>query len=270
MNLRGLAPEVAGGLRPLVGIVAACLPARTWSSWEGRIPVRAMALPAALLTLLAGFAIGIPGFLSYAQSLGSQVGDLVLQSGPEVNAKRLPAEAPAIAWFSIMVALPAFAFFTLRGLLSTYLIGSGLLRLLCWAAGEPRGDLLLSVADGVVRGRLADRRRQRAEEARNALEGPEVPDLLLRGLALGFPEATYAVVASRLKTGWEPGVFVVTENGRFRIGHRQDRRQRDGLRAIYPLLEVPAAEATRRWVTYTLPPLSEWDAVSQRTRTSAG
>ncbi len=256
-------------LRPLAGVVAACLPARNWNAWDGRVPVRAMALPAALLTFFAGFAVGIPGFLAYSQSMGSQVGGLVLKSGHEVNTGRMPAEAPAIAWFSMVIALPAFAFFTPTGLLATYLVGSGIFRLLCWGAGEPRGDPLLSVADAVVRDRLTARHRRREEEERNGLEGPEVPDLLLSGAAMGVPEAVYAVVASRLKPGWDPGVFVLTANARFRIGERRDRRHRDGLRAVYPLLEVPAVEATRRRVTYTLPPLSEWDGVSQRVRSPA-
>jgi hypothetical protein len=269
MPLAEATPAIAAALRPLVGVVAACLPARNWNAWDGRVPVRAMVLPAALLTFFAGFAIGIPGFLAYSQSMGSQVGGLVLQSGHEVNAGRMPGEAPAIAWFSMVIALPAFAFFTPTGLLATYLVGSGIFRLLCWGAGEPRGDPLLSVADGLVRDRLAERKLRRGQEARNALEGPEVPDLLVSGLAMGVPEAVYAVVASRLKPGWDPGVFVLTENGRFRIGERRDRRHRDGLRAVYPLLEVPAVEATRRRVTYTLPPLSEWDGVSQRVRSPA-
>jgi hypothetical protein len=225
-----------------------------------------MALPAALLTFFAAFAVGIPGFLSYAQSMGSGVGDLVLESSHAVNEGRLPSDAPAIAWYSMMLALPAFAFFTPVGILATYLFGSGVFRVAAWAAGEPRGDPVLGLADRVVRRHLGERRDSVARKSRENLEGPERPDLLVRGSDLGAPEAVYAVVASRLKPGWDPGVFVLTETGRFRIGPRQDRRYRDGLRAVYPLLEVPAAEATRRWVTFALPPLRQWDALQQRER----
>ncbi len=257
-------------LRPFAGLVGACLPARYWNGWDGRVPVRALVLPATLLTLFAGFAIGIPGYLAYAQSLGRQVGDLVVESSHEVNAGRMPGEAPAVAWFSIVLALPAFVLFTPRGLAATYLVGSGLFRLLAWAANEPRGDPLVGLVDALVRDRRAKSRRRRDEEGRHAQEGPDVADVLVPGPAVGLPEAVYAVVSSRLKPGWEPGVFLVlADGGRYRLGERRDRRYRDGLRAVYPLLEVPAAEATRRRVAYTLPPLSEWNATAGRVRSAA-
>ncbi len=91
-----------------------------------------------------------------------------------------------------------------------------------------------------------------------------VADVLVTGRALGVPEAAYAIIASRLKPEWQPGVFVLTEDERFRIGEPFDRRFPDGLRIVYPLLAVPAAEATRRRVSYALPPLSEWNAVEGR------
>jgi hypothetical protein len=128
---------------------------------------------------------------------------------------------------------------------------------------------VLSLADAVVRRRLAERRRRREEDDRHAQEGPEVADVLVTGASVGIPEAVYAVLASRLKHGWEPGVFVLTDDARFRLGERRDRRYRDGLRAVYPLLEVPEVEATRRRVTYSLPLLSEWDASEQRVRSAA-
>jgi hypothetical protein len=256
--------------RPLLGLLAAFLPARHWPGWDGPLPVRAMALPAALVTFFAGFAVGIPGFLRYAQQMGTQVGDLVLQSGHAVNAGRLPADAPVYAWNTMFLALPAYAFLTPGGLLATYLVCSGIVRCACWAAGDPRGDPLLSALDATVDRQLHAARGRRLEAERAAQEGPEVPDLLVTGRAIGVSGAAFAVIASRLKEGWEPGVFVLTGEGRFRLAPRLDRRFPDGLRAVYPLLEVPAVEATRRRVAYTLPPLSDWDPVARQVRPADG
>src|SRR5262249_2257617 len=157
-------------------------------------------------------------------------------------------------------------FATPLGLLCTYLGGSGVARLLCWAADDPRGDLLLSMSDAVLRSRLGAARERRAQDERHAQEGARVADVLVTGRARGVPDAVYAVIASRVKPDWAPGVFVLTDEARFRIGEPFDRRVADGLRIVYPLLEVPAAEATRRRVAYTLPPLSEWDAVERRVK----
>jgi hypothetical protein len=266
MRLRPTADVLLVAVRPLAGVMAAFLPRRKWDEWEGRVPVRAMALPAALATIFAGFAIGIPGFLAFALSMGSMTGDLVLESSHQVNVGHLPGEAPAVAWFGMMLALPAFLLATPTGLATAYLVGSGLVRAMCWAADDPRGDPLVSLADVVIRSGLREGRLHRERAARNALEGPQVADVLVRGRAIGVPEATYALIASRLKPGWSSGVFLLTETGRFRIGERFDRRFPDGLRAIYPLYDVPGAEATRRRLNGALPSLSEWDAVDRRPR----
>jgi hypothetical protein len=256
-------------VRGLMGVVIATLPRRVWNEWEGRVPVRASALPAALVPLLLAFAIGIPAFLEYALGMGSTVGSAVLEAGAQANMGKKPMEAGAYAWYGMIFALPAFLFATPLGWVCMYLGGSGLVRLLCWAADDPRGDPLIDLADAAVRGRLGEASRRRFQRERNALEGPLVADVLVTGRAIGVPEATYAVMASRVKPDWAPGVFVLTEDERFRIGEPFDRRFPDGLRVVYPLLPVPAAEATRRRVTYTLPPLSEWDAVERRPRGGA-
>lgn len=251
-------------MRGLAGVVIATLPRRLWNDWEGRVPVRASALPAALVPLLLAFAIGIPAFLGFALGMGSTVGSAVLEAGEQFNMGRKPAEAGAYAWYGMIFALPAFLLATPLGWVCTYLGCSGLVRLLCWAADDPRGDPLIGLADAAVRGRLRDARVRRAQQERHALEGAHVADILVTGRAFGIPEATYAVIASRVKPDWAPGVFVLTDDARFRVGEPFDRRLADGLRVVYPLLPVPGAEATRRRVSYTLPPLSEWDAVARR------
>ena len=257
-------------VRGLAGVVIATLPRRVWNEWEGRVPVRSAALAAALLPVLLAFAIGIPAFLEYALGMGSTIGSAVLEAGAQANMGKKPMEAGAYAWYGMMFALPAFLFATPLGWLCTYLGGSGVVRFFCWAADDPRGDPLIGLTDAFVRGRLGDARQRRAQEERHALEGAWVADVLVTGRAMGVPEATYAVIASRVKPDWAPGVFVLTDTDRFRIGEPFDRRVADGLRVVYPLLPVPAAEATRRRVTYTLPPLSEWDAVTRRAVPATG
>jgi len=256
-------------VRAILGIAAAALPRRQWNEWEGRVPVRAMALPSALVALFVGFGIGLPGFLIYAQSMGTQVGGLVLEAGDRANAGQMPVWGGATAWFTMFLALPAFAFLTPLGLVSTYLVTSGTVRAICWAADDPRGDFLVSGLDGLMRRGWAEVTRRRARADRVAREGPDVPDALVRGRALGCPDAAWVVVASRRKPGWEKGVFVLTEAGRFKVGDPLDRQFADGLRALYPLLEAPAVEATRRAVAYTLPAVSDYDAIGRRVRAGA-
>lgn len=254
--------------RAVLGTVIATLPRRLWNDWEGRVPVRAAALPAAVLPLLLAFAIGVPAFLEFAGGMGSTVGGAVLEAGHQANMGRKPGDAGAHVWFGMMFALPAFLFFTPMGWLCVYLGGSGVMRFLSWAADDPRGDPAIAVADTLARRWHGQRRQRREGAARRALEGEETPDILLSGRALGVPDALYVLVASRLKEGWESGVFVVSGESRLRIGARFDRRFPEGVRAVYPLREVAAAEVTRRAVLHDLPPLSEYDAVQRRIRTA--
>jgi hypothetical protein len=252
--------------RPVVGLFAACLPRRKWNDWDEAFGVHRMVLPAALLTVLVGFAIGIPGFVRYAAEAGSRAGDLILETSYQVMAGKAPSTAPASAWYTMMFTLPTYILFTPGGLFSAYLVTSGVFRCLRSVAGDPGGDPLLTVGDWIVRRRVATARSRRAAESREAQEGPEVPDALVPGRAVGRPEAVYAVIASRRKADWLPGVFVLTPDGRYRVGEPFDRRLAGGLRAIYPLIEVPAVEATRRRVAYTLPPLVDLDPVTRALR----
>ena len=250
-------------------VLIATLPRRLWNEWEGRVPVRSAALPAALLPLVLAFAIGLPAFLAFAGDMGSTIGGAVLEAGYQNILGKKPVEAGAYVWFGMMFALPAFLFATPTGWLCTYLGGSGIVRFLCWAADDPRGDPLVAGADTLARRWHGDRRLRLAEAARNALEGPEVPDVLIRGHQIGLPGAVYAVLASRIKPGWDRGVFLLTEEGRLRVGERFDRRLPEGLRAVYPLEEVAALEVTRRGIACTLPALSDYDPATPRKRRGA-
>jgi hypothetical protein len=245
-------------------MLVATLPRRIWNDWEGRVPVRACGAPAALLPVFLAFAIGIPAFLAFAQGMGSTVGGAIIEAGYQANAGKKPAEAGTYTWFGMMFALPAFLFATPTGLLCLYLGGSGAVRLLAWAADDARGDFLLTGLDALVRGGSARARDRRAEATRLAREGKETPDLLIRGRDMGVENAVYLVVASRVKPGWDPGVFLLTQEGRLRVGPRLDRQFPEGLRAVYPLGEVAALEITRRGLDYTLPALSQYDPMTRR------
>jgi hypothetical protein len=169
----------------------------------------------------------------------------------EASLDRMP-EAYALS----MLALPAFLLFTPRGLVTLYVFGSGLFRCLAFAAGEPRGDPLVGGIDAAARTLLSRRRARREATAREAQEGPEVPDVLLSGRDGGAPEAVYALVASRRKPGWTEGTFVLDGDARYRVGRPFDRRYPGGLRTVYPLVEVAQAEVMRRIVRHALPAVS--------------
>ncbi len=204
--------------------------------------MRLMTLPSAVFSMLLGFYLGFRGFLAYAAG----VAESSLQLTDEIGFSM------SVSAFSLFL----FALTTPTGLLATYLFLSGALRAVAAVAGEVRGDPLLSLADSLVDTR---RKRQAVAQAiavRAALEGPELPDVLERGEAAGFPDAEWVVIASRLKPGWENGVFVVTQDRWYRILRRIDRPTLDGLKAVYLLGSVGQAEVLRRSVAYEHPQLS--------------
>ena len=61
------------------------------------------------------------------------------------------------------------------------------------------------------------------------------------------------VIASRRKPGWEPGVFVITDRGWYRLGAPAERDTPAGLRTLYPLTEVRDQEVLRKGVHYAFP-----------------
>ncbi len=225
----------------LVALFASLLPRRAWPALEERYPVRAMAPVSAVLTAGASFWLGLHGFLAYA----SRTADAAVAATSEIGASMSLSA----------LSLGAFAFLTPLGWLSSYLFLSGLLRALLSVTGEIGGDPLLSLLDAPLH-RVSERRAfERAAADRARWEGPEMPDLVARGDDLGL-DAPFVVVASRLKPGWEKGVTVVTPRQWFRLGPREDRRQPDGLRALYPLYPMGQAEVIRRSVGYDHPAFS--------------
>jgi hypothetical protein len=236
---------------------AVVLPRRLWSRWEGPLPMPAAAAVAALLTFLAAFAVGIPGFLGYAAHAGGAVADAMLLTGHAVNTGRAPMAAMPGSHAVSLLTVFAFVFFTPKGWLSLYLGFTGLYRGAAATVGDPQGDPLLGLADAVLLRHRQRRQARRAAEVRAAQEGREVPDVVLDGRSAGAPEAAFVVVASRVKPGWEHGTFVMTTDAWYRLGTPFDHRYPDGLRRVYPLIVPGATEAIRRQVHYDLPPVSE-------------
>ncbi|HET7294228.1 MAG TPA: hypothetical protein VFM88_17525 [Vicinamibacteria bacterium] len=225
-----------------MAVFAALLPARLRRDLEAHLPIRAMAFPSAILQIAAGYFIGLDGFLRYA-------------AGVAEGANRLTGEiglAMGLSGLSIFT----FALLTPQGLVASYLVITGSARALFAASSGVPGDPLLALADHVY---LARRRRSAEEQAiaeRQAREGAAVPDVLETGPTAGFPDADWVVIASRLKPGWEKGVFVVTTDRWYRIADGVDRRTPDGLRRFYVLHAVGQAEVIRRSVFYDHPQLS--------------
>lgn len=266
MDARAEAAGLLGGLlRHLLALFAGLLPRRLWREWEGRIPLARMAVPSALVTFLLGFAVGIPGFLDYAARSGAATSDLMLAAAGEASRGRASDLAPAGAWGLSLFTLVAYLLFTPRGLLASYLSASGLLRCMAAVTSEPHGDPLLSLADHAARRVLARASRRRLASEREQLEGPPAPDALVRGGDLGFPEVELILVASRRKPGWQRGLVLVTGLKCYRVGEAFDRFFKEGLRTLYPLNELPAAEVMRRSLPWELPPLSAYDPISRTT-----
>jgi hypothetical protein len=201
-----------------------------------------MALPSAILSAASGVLLGLRGFLAYA----GQASEATVRATGEIGA------SIGLSALSIF----AFVLLTPLGWVSAYLFLAGLLRVFLSVTGDVGGDPLATAVDGLLHRRRVERAFTRAAADRERWEGPEVPDLVRRGVDAGWLEAAFVVVSSRLKPGWEKGVTIVTPGGWFRLGAPEDRHGPEGLRAFYPLYPMGGAEILRRSVAYDHPALS--------------
>lgn len=231
-------------------MIAAWLPHRRWRALPSSIPVERAAVISGLLTILAGAAIGIPGFLEHAGANISFVNETIVREAQRNSA--VDYNRGMVMGFSGL-SIFTFLFLTPTGLLTLYLLGSGAVR----AAGawfeDPVGDPILTAIDAAVTGGRDRGRRERSRRRRDALEGPEVPDRLVSPSAAGLPGCDLVIVASRVKPGWEKGVTVFTADAAYRIGEPVERTIAGRLRTLYPLTEHKDFEAIRKSVYYDLP-----------------
>lgn len=234
-------------MRAVVAILLANLPVRWWRPFDERFPLYQWAWVAGILTCLAGFAIGIPGYLAFLEAATDGFNRAVSYDPNLGDASKGWAVG---SLFIYLVATP-------DGLLSGYLAVSGLVRFAsAYVVDDMRGDFILTGLDALVRkiwGRTDayDKRR-----AREKLEGPETPDRLVTGAQVGQPDLELALLASRRKPAWEPNSYLVSADGTaFRIGNPFDFATSAGLRTAYPLTKLRGGEAIRHSIAYELPPL---------------
>jgi hypothetical protein len=252
----GLADFVMGGFRRVIGILAAMLPSRWWPWLDFYVPTTSSAIPASILTLLTGMAIGIPGFLSYAEEAASAVNAVAWETAKQnpdtENVGALLRGAPSA--FSAL-SLVLFLFTTPTGWLTMYLGGSGLLRAVSAAIEGGFGDPLLTAVDAIAMGTRRRTMTTLQRVRREALEGPEMPDRLMGAAQLDITDAELVIVASRPKPDWNKGTVVLTGDGKaYRVGVIEQRTIAGALRTLYPLTEHKDLEAFRRVVHYELPP----------------
>jgi hypothetical protein len=239
---------LAAAARVLIATLLAMLPRRYWSRFEPALPVWRMVPAAAALTMLAGFAIGIPGFFAHLEQTVAQTHALYLEAAARAGAEEIPKPSAlsGLAFFTFILLTP-------QGWASSYLVLTGFVRLVGAHFDDPHGDFVLTLADAGVRRAGAAVARRGAIDNRHLLEGPEVRDRVVHGAQLGLPDASAVVVASRLKEGWEAGVVVLSDRGVLRIIAVEDRTIGGRLRRLYSLTPHEDLEAFRRAVPYKFP-----------------
>lgn len=231
-------------------MAAALLPHRHWRRLPARFPMESAAFASGLATLLAGAAVGIPGFLEHAHATSSLGLDAELSRvfhDPDAGYRQgLVQGFTGLSIFTFLLLTP-------KGWVTLYLmIGGGVRAAAAWF-DDPIGDPLLTAVDAAVSSGHVRRRDRQARTARETQEGPEVPDRVVTGSAAGMPGADLVVVSSRRKEGWERGVAVLTQEACYRIGEPEERTIAGRLRTLYPLTEHRDHEAIRKSVRYDLP-----------------
>lgn len=128
---------VSAVIRAVVGV----LPIRWWSRVDHRLPMRELASVSGLVTMFAGFAVGIPGFFLYADRFTRMMELAVARSDT-------PTAFPNML-FGPLVPI-GFALGTRVGLVATYLCVTEAVRATTAAiVDDPRGDPLLTLADAL-------------------------------------------------------------------------------------------------------------------------
>ena len=232
----------------LAAMLAAWLPHRWWRRLPVSIPVRRAAFVSGIATILAGAAIGIPGFLEHAHANASVGLDAAVKDmyRTEVYRGDLVIGYSGLSIFTFLLLTPA-------GWLTLYLTVSGSVRAAAAWFDDPVGDPVLAVLD---HGLLAGRDRAHAtieQRTRTAQEGPDVADRAVSAASAGMPPCDVVIVAARRKHGWDRGTVVFTPETAYRIGDPVEKTIAGRLRTLYPLTEHNDFEAVRRSVHYDLP-----------------
>ena len=228
--------------------MAAMMPRYYWGALERWVPVQNAALAASLLTLLAGAALGITGFMAHLAEVTSANNELYMEAAKHAKGEEMPLPSGLSG-----LSLFTFIFLTPQGWISTYLTLSGALRAAGSQFDDPHGDLLLTVVDAGARRAAGATSAKAKEEHRHRLEGPRVRDRIVKGDEVGLPHADAVVVTSRIKEDWDEGTVVLSDDGEFRVVGVEDRTIDGRLRRLYALQRHNDLEAFRRIVRYEFP-----------------
>jgi hypothetical protein len=239
---------VRSAVGALVGTAAAMLPRRYWDALDTFVPASRAAPWAALLTLVAGAAIGFRGFLTHLAEVASLNNALYMDAALKVGGDTMPLPSGPSS-----LALFTFILLTPEGWASSYLVVTGVVRAVGSQFDDPHGDFLLTLIDAGARKVAGAATRRAALDNRHRLEGPAVGDRIVRGAQRGLPAADLVIVSSRIKDGWEPGAVVLSDRGEFRILAVEDRIIEGRLRHLYALAWHQDLEAFRRTVRYAFP-----------------
>jgi hypothetical protein len=233
-----------------LAMVAALLPHRHWRKLPGSFPMETAAVAGGVATLFAGAAVGIPGFLEHATANTSLAIDSQLtEAARNAQAGYSQGLSQGFAGLSIFT----FLLLTPKGWLTTYLIGTGGVRMGAAWFDDPVGDPVLTGLDEILWRRRSRRKAVQEARTREELEGPEIPDRVVSSAKAGIPGCDLVIVSSRRKPGWARDVVVYTPEACYRIGDPVERTVAGRLRMLYPLTEHVDLEAVRKSVHYDMP-----------------
>jgi hypothetical protein len=235
----------------LGAMAASLLPHRLWPRLPAAFHMGPAAFGSGVITLFAGLAIGLPGFLEHAHATTSLGLDAELHkvfSDPNAGYSQGMVQGfSALSIFTFLLLTP-------KGWITMYCVAGGVLRMAAAWFDDPIGDPILTGVDAVLFARRTKRRERRERETRLALEGPELPDRLVSGHSAGIADCDFVIVSSRRKAGWDYGTVLITADACYRVGEPVEQTIAGHLRTLYPLTEHKDFEAFRRPVRYELPP----------------
>lgn len=270
--LAHLVTGVASTIARIAGIAAGTLPKRWWPTLDSYVPVSDSASMAAIVTILAAGAIGIPGFIDHTSQQVSLNNRAILIAAQDQASR--PASQETVNegdWGRMIVnssalSLLTFILLTPAGWASTYLGMSGMWRGIAAALDEPFGDPILTGIDTLILRSARQTQLRRARHRREALEGPETPDRVARGTHVDVAGADLVIICARRKPLWDKGTIVDTGARWFRVTSIEERTMGGRLRTLYGLTEHRDLEVFRRCVRYELPShLEERAAVGKQT-----
>ncbi len=254
--MRGLIRQFVDIAAWLAAVVAGLAPRRLWPSLDRDLPMRRAAAASGLATMIGGFFYGFGGFMTFATTLADANNNWMLArlAGPPAAGDQAVGFVP---YGMSLLTLFIYLFFTPRGLFSSYLVVTGLLRAIAAFVDDPFGDPLLSGVDRAVVMLFRKNRDERRQIARTRLEGAERPDVLQTGEWAGMPDADYIVLAARRKPEWDAGAIILTSSDWYKLGVPFDIQTPFGLRTAYPLKKMETVEVVRRGIHYELPRLRQ-------------